>query len=124
MNPIDPVWGDDLMAIADAVGATSRPHPECDAKHIPHPSHAREFTNLALEMLLQEWSDQIAADLPVALIPTDHDTCTGCGDTLCRCETQCEDLARDVCSHYGKPFCPTCGPRHCPDCRSDEQRWS
>lgn len=53
----DPEWGDDLMAIADATRETVLPHPEFAARFAPHPSHAAEFTNLALELTLLDWTD-------------------------------------------------------------------
>lgn len=118
----DPEWGDDLMAIANAVGATVRPHPELAARFTPHPSHAAEFTNLALELTIATWAPEVLADLPIALVPTDHAKCSACGDELCGCETSC-DLLRDVCSHYGQPYCYSCAPHNCPDCRSDKARW-
>lgn len=118
----DPEWGDDLMAIADAVGVSVRPHPEASAPCVPHPSVAQEFTNLALEVRMREWTAEAMADLPIALVATDHDLCSACGDTLCDCLIPC-DLQRDVCSHFGKPFCYSCAPHNCPDCRIDQERW-
>lgn len=118
----DPEWGDDVMAIAHAVGVTVRPHPELAARFVPHPSHAAEFTNLALELTVAAWKPEVLADLPIALVPTDHTECSACGDDLCGCEAAC-DLPRDVCSHYGQPYCYSCAPHNCPDCRGDKARW-
>ncbi|NGZ99671.1 hypothetical protein G5V59_02755 [Nocardioides sp. W3-2-3] len=123
---------DDLMAIADAVGIT-RPqpagrHPDFAVRFIPHPSRAHEFTNLALGLRIRLWAVEATVldalgDRPIALIPTDHDVCHGCADILCGCETQCGGIDRDVCSHDGKPYCPTCAPHHCRYCADDEARW-
>lgn len=120
---------DDLMAIADAVGITGpakvdRRHPDFAVAFIPHPSYAREFSNLALELLVTGWATETdLADVPIALIPTDHDVCHGCADILCGCETQCGGIDRDVCSHDGRPYCPSCAPHHCSYCRADKARW-
>ncbi|MEV5001991.1 hypothetical protein [Nocardioides sp. LML1-1-1.1] len=126
---------DDLMAIADAVGITQPTHldgqhPDFAVRFLPHPSHAREFTNLALEVLMARWTVEAGdalwddlAEVPIALIPTDHDVCRGCADILCGCETQCGGIDRDVCSHDGKPYCPTCAPHHCRYCADEKARW-
>lgn len=110
---IDPVWGDDVMAIADAAGVTRRPEPI-------HPSLRGVLSDDALTALLDDWS----TDAPIPYLPTDHDVCAGCGDVLCNCEQHCMDLADDVCGHNGRPYCPGCAPHYCPDCRSDRDRWS
>lgn len=114
---------DDLMAVADAVGATVRPHPELAARFDPHPSVAAEFTNLALELTVAAWAPEVLAEFPIALVPTDHLECAGCSVTLCGCVDECPDLGRDVCSHWGKRYCYSCAPHHCADCREDERRW-
>lgn len=70
---IDPVWGDDLMAMADAVGITTPTHPEADVAFVPYPCHAHEFTTLALALLLDRWALE-SADEPIPYWPTDTDT--------------------------------------------------
>ncbi|GEB13582.1 hypothetical protein GUY44_06945 [Pimelobacter simplex] len=120
---VNPEWDDDLLAIAEAVGVTARQHPELSVVHTPHPALREEFTNLALELTLGAWSDEVLADLPVALLPTDHEDCGGCGEVLCGCINQCDGLERDVCSHDGRQYCPGCAAHHCVYCRADEDRW-
>lgn len=120
---VDPYWGDDWMAIADATRETVLPHPELAARFVPHPSHAAEFTALALELTLLDWTDEALADVPIALVPVDHIQCSACTETLCGCEPPCEDLQRDVCSHYGQPHCASCAPLNCADCGDDAKRW-
>lgn len=120
---IDPGWGDDWMAIADATREAPLPHPELAARFIPHPSHAVEFTNLALEITLGFWADEILAEVPIALVPVDHLECSACGEALCGCDVQCEELQRDACSHYGQPYCASCAPYNCADCGDDARRW-
>lgn len=122
----DPEWGDDWMAIVNATKETPLPHPDFAVKHVPHPSlgdEREEFTDLAMELRLLDWADELLAEVPIALIPTDHDVCHACADILCGCETQCVDLERDVCSHNGRQFCVGCARHHCPECRADEARW-
>lgn len=115
----DPEWGDDLMAITDAVGITAGPHPDMDVRFVPHPSHAQEFTNLSLELTVTEW----AADQPIPLTPTEHLECAACSETLCACPVQCDEFQRDTCSHYGQPHCASCGPLNCADCGDEARRW-
>lgn len=125
---INPEWGDDWMAIAEAVGITPRQHPETDVQFVPHTVHAEEFTNLALEITLGRWAAEVVDCMPIALLPTDHDVCCGCGDLLCGCLDQCkdddgEDLPRDVCSHDGRAYCHRCSVHHCTYCKADVERW-
>lgn len=120
---VDPYWGDDWMAIADATREAPLPHPELGARFIAHPSMREEFTDLALELRLLDWAEEAAADLPIALVPTEHDVCHGCAKALCRCPVQCDDIDRDNCGHWGQPFCETCAPLHCADCQDEQKRW-
>lgn len=119
----DPEWGDDLMAIADATREASLPHPEFAARFIAHPSMREEFTDLALELTLLDWTDEVTASAPIALVPTDHDVCHGCAEPLCGCPVQCDGLDRDNCGHWGRLFCETCAPHHCADCQDEKRRW-
>lgn len=125
---VDPVWGDDMMAIADAAGVTRRPEPI-------HPSVRGRLSDESLAATLQDWSAQITDDAvlddhflhpdrPIGYLPTSHEDCHGCGDILCGCEKHCMGLAEDVCGHNGRPYCPTCAPHHCHDCAAERARWS
>lgn len=116
----DPEWGDDLMAMVDATREPALPHPDFAVSHIPHPSIGREvFTDLALELVVREW----AADVPIALTPTEHVECSACAKTLCMCDVPCDEFPLDVCSHYGYPHCASCGPLNCADCGDEQRRW-
>lgn len=119
-----PEHGDDLMAIADAVGVT-RPEPI-------HPSlRGLTLTDQALGQMLAAWSSDPGVvddyfdhpDKPIPYLPTDHDVCHGCGDVLCGCEQHCLGLAEDVCGHNSRPYCPGCAPHHCHDCMAEQGRW-
>lgn len=110
----DREWGDDLMAIADAPRETPLPHPELGARFIAHPSMREEFTDLALELRLLAWAEEV---------PADHTTCDACSETLCGCDVQCEALQRDACGHYGQPYCASCAPYNCADCRDEMKRF-
>lgn len=120
--PFDPEWGDDLMAVADAVGASVRPHPELAARFVPHPSHAAEFTNLALELTVTDWSAEVLADVPIALVPTQHEACGRCDVAICRCDDLCTGVAEDACGHLSRPACEDCAPWVCSDCAAARKR--
>lgn len=115
---INPEWGDDWMAIAEAVGITPQQHPETDVQFVPHPVHAEEFTNLALEITLGRWAAEVLDNLPIALTVTDHEKCGRCDVTICRCEDLCDDQAEDACGHLSQPACGDCAPFVCSDCAS------
>lgn len=118
-QPTDPDWGDDVMAIAEAVGVVR--HPECLANYRPHPSVRGDLSDLALALAVETWSQEFTA-LEV-VVDTDHVTCGGCGEQLCGCEDQCPSLERDVCFHNGRSYCPGCAPHYCVDCKADSDRW-
>lgn len=111
---IDPVWGDDLM-VAEAVGVIA-------PSGRPHPTTEGDLSDLVLALAVQTWELEAEA-WPIPLVPTVHEPCDGCGTVLCGCEVPCEGMPLDVCSHYGRPHCPDCGPRACVLCRGDQLRW-
>lgn len=119
MSAIDPVFGDDWMAIADAVGIGA--HPELSASFVAHPSHAAEFTNIALELLVREWAkdvEDIHPDVPIPyVLVTDNGPCEGdCGRIVCHCLTSCCEGCVDqgACDH-GLRLCDECRTT-CRDC--------
>lgn len=118
MSAVDPVFGDDWMAIADAVGVGT--HPELSASFVAHPSHAGEFTNLALELMLAQWDEQLAAlasaPIPYVLV-TDNAPCEGdCGRTVCHCLTErCEGCVNQGPCDHGLRLCDECRTT-CRDC--------
>lgn len=62
---VDPVWGDDLMKIADAVGVvrpTGRPH-----------RTPGDPSDLVLAIALETWAIDFP-DAPIPLVPTDGPT--------------------------------------------------
>lgn len=101
---IDPAWGDDLMAIADA---TREPAPF----HL-HPSVREVISDDQLEAVVAEW----AGDQPIPYIPTDHEPCGGCGIALCGCDVACDGMDGDACGHRSAPLCPDCSGE-CRECR-------
>jgi hypothetical protein len=123
MSAVDPVFGDDWMAIADAIGGTA-PHPAEQVTHVAHPAYAAEFTNLALELLLAKWEEQLEdldPDVPIPyFIPTDDAPCEGdCGRTVCHCLTACCEGSVDQgpCDH-GLRLCDECR-EVCRDCQDN-----
>ena len=120
----DPVFGDDWMAIADAVGDM----PAREVGPIVHPSLRALFTDLALELLLREWSKDVEVidpDVPIPyVVVTDDALCEGgCGRVVCHCLTACCEGSVDQgpCDH-GYRLCDecreTCG--ECLDNRADD----
>lgn len=119
MSAIDPSFGDDWMAIADAVGI-SAPHPAEQVRHVAHPAHAAEFTNLALELLLTKWSaelEDLDPDVPIPyVVPTDNAPCEGgCGRTVCWCVVACPDTVDQGPCDHGHRLCDECRTV-CRDC--------
>ncbi|WGX98768.1 hypothetical protein [Nocardioides sp. L-11A] len=92
------------------------PRPEAALVVLPGPTLAEGVTALLADVV----TPAAHADAhPVV----DHSLCAACSDELCGCETSCEEFQRDVCSHWGKPFCASCAPHNCPDCRDEQARW-
>jgi hypothetical protein len=115
---INPEWGDDILAIAEAVGVVT----PSGRPHLTAPGTLLDLTVLlAAEAFAQTHPDLL--DEPVPYLPTSHDVCHACADILCGCEDPCEQYQRDACSHWGKPFCYSCAPHNCPDCKADQDRW-
>ena len=112
---IDPAWGDDLLAIAEAVGVTApsgRPHPTVDG----------DLSDLVLALALETWARDHADD-PIPLLPTVHEPCSSCGVATCGCDDRCTDLAASACDHLSRPYCPDCAFFACDWCRMDQLRW-
>lgn len=118
----------DVFGLADSLGIDTTPmfpqHPEATVRFVPHPAHARQFTNLALELLLIEWAkdlEDLAADTPIPYeVVVDHGECAGgCGRTVCHCPVEaCADTVdQGPCTH-GWRLCDDCRD-HCDDCRID-----
>lgn len=106
---IDPVWGDDLMAIADAVGIVA-------PSGRPHPSVPGDLVDLTLALALETWAAEYA-DEPIPYVLVDHEACSGCGDAICGCEPPCATVEPDACGHKSRPYCAGCAPAYCRDCR-------
>lgn len=68
---IDPVWGDDLMAIADAVGIVD--HPERLRNYRPHLSVRGDLSDLAIAVAVETFTLEFDLDAPIPFIPTDPD---------------------------------------------------
>lgn len=67
---IDPVWDDDLMAIADAVGIVEPSHPERLRNYRPHLSVRGDLSDLALAVAVETFARDIDLDIdPDAPIP-------------------------------------------------------
>ncbi|UIU47036.1 hypothetical protein [Microcystis phage MinS1] len=96
-------WGDDVMAIADAVGVTHTPGQTIPSAErtswAPHPSHAHEFTNLALELTLRAWAADGGVPIPHAVCEGDTDG-VPCQRVICHHDdTGCAGTTDDACSH-------------------------
>lgn len=120
---MDPTWGDDWMAVADAVGVSRGPEPL-------HPSVRGHLADEALAATLEDWSADIVddhflnPDAPIPFVLTDHTQCDGCDEQICGCEQPCSHLHREACTHStGKILCPTCADRLCADCKAETARW-
>lgn len=121
----------DVLGLVEALGidttptvATAPAHPEANVRFIAHPSYAREFTNLALELLLTEWGkelEDLSADTPIPYtVVVDHDECAGgCGRTVCHCPLErCADTVEQGPCTHGWRLCDECR-HHCAECRDD-----
>lgn len=116
MSTAENAWGDDLLAIAEAVGVVT----PSGRPHLTAPGTLLDLVPrlaVAADALAGDGDGAEVLDQPIPYLPIDHDVCNACADILCGCETPCEEYQRDVCSHWGKPFCASCARHNCPDCR-------
>lgn len=115
---IDPEWGDDWMALVDAVGLGKPLHPECSTKHVAHPCHRHEFTDQALEQRMQNWVEQVT-DPHASREAASHELCDGCGVLLCDCSADCGQYLPEASCGHGRWLCASCNTSECPECAVD-----
>lgn len=101
-RPID--RGDDWMDLADAVGVTHVPGQTMPAAErtswAPHPTHAHEFSNLALELTLRAWAADGGVPIPHVVCEGDY-AGTPCDRVICHHNgpDACAGTTDDTCPH-------------------------
>lgn len=111
---IDPVWGDDFLAIAEAVGVVRNPDHDDEIWFLTTPGDLGdmllgiELQTMALEFDLDRWD----LDTPIPLVPTEAEKCGGCGETRA-----------DACGHRSWALCDECRLGICRDCRDETPGW-